>query len=487
MLIHRPSPKLGESWSGYLLRISSLNRMHGIAELAKISGTSANKILVTTPNQVMEKFGLYGPCDLVTSSTLPMQRNAKRWSHRRSLKSRLCVKCIEGPGNFYIRASWEREFQLDCPSHRIFLLDKCPKCKTRISNDRKYLDRCDCEYIYKNSKLEESTINLDNFLRFFELDRIYGMDAPTFDVNRALDNSVRLFCDRLLHKKAERIMVQNSEFMSLKEMQAAAQIFESWPANFLMFVDANMSTSFGEISDDLFAEPVRGLQIFAKIKIALKKHLDLNKKIVWQKWRDAQFLIFPDSYFENLEYLKTITKCSDAIVNYWIQSGWLKDVRYEQLEDGTTVIKVFRQKAKAIADIVRYANTAQEISSATGLSEDSIHTLAKAKFTDFVPLGPGEKNLRFVPRDFFDFARSAFTASKLIKNNNTSYVPISEIIVQLGTSMPHLVSAFVLDVICNRITLTKDSITSELLTQVSMPLEKFVEWRNKAILVYADT
>lgn len=487
MLIHRPSPKHGESWSGYLLRISSLNRMQGIAELAKISGSSANKILVATPNQVIKKFGLYWPCDLVSCSTLSMQRNAKRWPHRRSLKSRLCVKCIEGPGNFYIRASWEREFQLDCPSHRILLLDKCPKCKTRISNDRKFLDRCDCEYIYKNAILEESTIKLDNFLRFFELDRIYGIDAPTFDENRALDNSVRLFCDRLLHKKVERIKVQNSEFISLKEMRTIAQIFENWPVNFLVFVDDNLSSSFGNISDDLFAEPIRGLQIFAKIKIAIKKHLDLNKKIVWQKWRDAQFLIFPDSYFEDLEYLKKITKCSDSIVNYWIQSGWLKGVRHDQLEDGTTVIKVFRQKAKAIADIVKFAKTAQEISSATGLSEESIHTLAKAKFSDFVPLGPGKKNLRFFPRDFFDFARNAFSASKLVKNTNITYVPISEIIVQLGTSMPHLVSAFELDVLCNRITLTKDSITSELLTQVSMPLEKFVEWRNKAILVYADT
>src|SRR6266550_2072973 len=151
-LLARPKPEKGESFIGYLVRLTELNgydtpswilslseidymelqwtfsfvfgKTNGLDKLAHLTNNTFDELnaLVYSPaifsqgNNAQHEFNFYGAY---------LNRSIIRPHH-----PKICPRCLAEFG--YALQIWDCSVVTACPIHASMLLDRCPKCRCRI-------------------------------------------------------------------------------------------------------------------------------------------------------------------------------------------------------------------------------------------------------------------------------------------------------------------------------------------------------------------
>src|SRR2546423_725764 len=163
-LLVRPKPATGESFIGYLVRMTELNgydtpswilsladidymelqwtfafmfrKTKGLKTLAHLTNNTLddlNALVYSLPNSSQgnineHEFDFYGAF---------LNRSIIRPHH-----PKICPKCLAEFG--YCFRFWDCSLVTVCPIHECMLLDKCPKCRRQIRAIRKSISVCVC-------------------------------------------------------------------------------------------------------------------------------------------------------------------------------------------------------------------------------------------------------------------------------------------------------------------------------------------------------
>lgn len=283
---------------GYLLRLATLNRYDtpswilqlaeiksyvqsklsfafdsslNLSPLVKLTGVSHDKLaaLMYAPvNRSRKTVGDY----LVFESPVPQYMIRLRYP-------KICPECLRETG--YIRKLWELSPVTICPLHRCMLLDECPGCGERISWCRPQIDRCRCDFgwrEYKSLLVEDGELQVtrqiyllcaqplplspsgafrtSNPLRHLELKHL--LSALFFIASQfkgIVDTKGKYFAPSMRNAETHILLCK------------AWEVFESWPNNYFEFLNWRRT----QVAQARSASGL--LRDFAQYKSALYKQL----------------------------------------------------------------------------------------------------------------------------------------------------------------------------------------------------------------------
>ena len=147
-----PKPKPDESIRGYLLRLAELNGFKGIRIYKNKFGLlNFDYNFFIHADSVTELFNRLAPALFTTPEKLE-HALLSHWtwniyqSNRTYLQGlfnqhcRICPLCLN-EDNYY-RANWEFALTTYCEKHQCYLIDECTHCKSKITWQGGYLNKC---------------------------------------------------------------------------------------------------------------------------------------------------------------------------------------------------------------------------------------------------------------------------------------------------------------------------------------------------------
>jgi hypothetical protein len=283
---------------GYLLRLATLNRYDTpswILQLAEIKSYVQSKLsfafdsslnlspLVKLTGVGKDKLAalMYAPVNsprktvgdyLVFGSPVPLYMIRLRYP-------KICPECLGETG--YVRKLWELSPVTTCPLHRCMLLDECPSCGERIPWCRPHIDRCRCDFSWREYRTPQvrgsglqvtqqiyglcdqaipltpsDTLQTSNPLRHLELKHL--LSALFFVASQfkgTIDTKGKYFTSS----------TRNPETHIL--LRKAWEVFESWPNKYFEFLNWRRT----QVAKARSASGL--LRDFAEYKSALYKQL----------------------------------------------------------------------------------------------------------------------------------------------------------------------------------------------------------------------
>ncbi len=172
-----PSPCEGESFRGYLLRISDLNGYHSPNWLLRQLEIPVRPTLDPEYLHRLAKTLRQSP-DVLSELQIRMVPNQPNWyligdqpAHRCTVerqRSRYCPTCLSEYGVF--DAAWELKPVTSCPRHGNYLVDICDACSRPQTWNREHLHFCKCGHDLREQKSRAAPANtLALSARIFEL------------------------------------------------------------------------------------------------------------------------------------------------------------------------------------------------------------------------------------------------------------------------------------------------------------------------------
>ena len=178
-LVVTPRPKQGESYMGFILRTSEMNRYTTPTHILNYAGMSNNEVRSVRPP--LEKLAkLYGrDVEEFSSINYGKDKNTnydKVWKVQGVLvpsmylnikAAKICPECIIEKG--YIESYWDLKHAFVCPIHKRKAITVCPNCGKDLNWFRKGLMTCRCGQ--ELSKLRGEYVEDVNELAMFDLIR----------------------------------------------------------------------------------------------------------------------------------------------------------------------------------------------------------------------------------------------------------------------------------------------------------------------------
>lgn len=132
----RPVPKRDESRLGSFLRLVQVNHLPGLKQLAQLFDPTGKTLFA------LEHANRWD--DVVGNAKLHARPPGRQFPTRRSPYSRICVQCLAGDPNPFIRSYWDLPLSLVCQKHNSLLLDTCQHCGRPIDYLRREIAKCSC-------------------------------------------------------------------------------------------------------------------------------------------------------------------------------------------------------------------------------------------------------------------------------------------------------------------------------------------------------
>lgn len=499
MLIIRPQPIVGESWQGYLLRLAENNHLGGIVGLAKLLGLKQVKLMVANPGEILKLLKinnhLYEPEDQISS----IGKLHRLSMHGRSMRSRICPRCVECSENFHIPASWDQTFRLVCEKHQIRLMDKCLSCNQLISYGRKSLTHCDCGYAFGESHSRLINFSLDRFLSICELQDQYANPPLTFAKKTFEDTEAYLLCRRLLRLSGN---LSNEEvrnwryveaFATVDDMQLIAGWFEDWPRNINEFLKIYFPIPRHSMYEVLFGRQTRPGLTFQTVRSVVSSFLDRNKqsqrinlKSLYPKKNEVALSIAGNKEYVSLHFVIRTTGCRYENVKFWMEKGWLGDVKVLQISPNKIEYQVRQGAAQKAIQIIKSTSSREEVSLSLGLKSKAIRYIKEAGFLTGIQYCRSIKQFRLLPSEVFGLARSLLQMSspKILEENKRTY--FSSLITYLGEKKPHLLKSLLTEILNGRFTLHTLTDNALDLSELYLIRAELHAWRLTAKSQYAD-
>lgn len=318
-LVVRPKPEKGESFIGYLVRLTGLNgydtpswilslagidymelqwtfafalgKSKGLEKLARLTETSLSDLnaLVYSPSNASQgdsehEYDFYGA---------RLNRSIIR-PHC----PKICPKCLSESG--YCFRVWDCSFVTACPLHECLLLDSCPKCRRRIRCIRKSLSICPCGCDWR--EIDPQFLPADELGVSRRVYQLCGLLSKTpNEENESPLHSLGLrdfvvvltFIAGLFRtlawatgRPSKSIKLPNNDLHEL--YGRAYSVFENWPHNFLQFLSKQSNGQVRLNPDD------------GKLGTALKKEFGSLYEQLFQVLNGAQFDFMRESFAEFL-------------------------------------------------------------------------------------------------------------------------------------------------------------------------------------------
>ena len=173
-LLVKKNPYPGESWAGFLLRLSdangfpSLHWLVGYAEGGALQSTDASIAAMFRPPTQQRLTELF---DSATISLGSLRRPNSRVVGRlvnivwrdveipstqfRLGGAQICPHCVAESG--FLREEWDFASFTACPTHRVRLIDTCPACEAPLSWRRSRLAYCNCGHDLQLAKTTQAS------------------------------------------------------------------------------------------------------------------------------------------------------------------------------------------------------------------------------------------------------------------------------------------------------------------------------------------
>jgi hypothetical protein len=141
-LLRSPEPIEGESWPGYLLRLSNDNDLESLQWLTKLLGGGTSRLLAIAPDAPRADFA--SVVQSLNERREQPQPKLRLGHLGRSLRTRICVACLRSDKRPFLRSCWDSAFPGVCAIHGCALTESCDACGKAISVERRRVVRCDC-------------------------------------------------------------------------------------------------------------------------------------------------------------------------------------------------------------------------------------------------------------------------------------------------------------------------------------------------------
>lgn len=300
-LLVRPKPEEGESFIGYIVRLTELNgydtpswilslsdidymelqwnftfmfsRPDRLEEFAEITGNQVSDLtsLLYLPASSKDRVGIEGEYNFYGAF---LNRSIIR-PHC----PKVCPKCLKESG--YARRVWDCSLVTACPIHACMLIDTCPKCRRRLKCVRKRLSICSCGCDWR--EIDPQFLAADELAvsrRVYQLCGLLSKTAKEDKENQLHGLGLRDFVVILTFiggtfrniawatgRPSKSIKLGNKDLHQL--YGPAYSVFEKWPRNFHQFLgkqsngtirlnptdgklDTALSKEFGSFYEDLF-------------------------------------------------------------------------------------------------------------------------------------------------------------------------------------------------------------------------------------------
>lgn len=277
-LLRTPEPIPGESFRGYVLRLSEDNgcitpaTMYGYAGLHHLQIRLADppvEIIAALTAKPIERFSeiRYSIPDKV-EGTLSGHLILKPYLQIRHPK--ICVECVKELG--YIPALWDLMNIHACHIHRTKLITHCNSCTKKINWHRQGLLTCQCgKEITHSGETETSERKIDlikliasvvNLTALLDQDSITGMPFSRFSkmsLQTLLGLTIAFGSRKSVNKNNKNKRIANGLENSDLLLEAAANVLSEWPKNFLALFELNhqskinKSSTFWDLNKDIYS------------------------------------------------------------------------------------------------------------------------------------------------------------------------------------------------------------------------------------------
>jgi TniQ len=268
-LVVRAKPKDGESYLGFLLRLTELNSYVATAwirELAHIPVLTRVGMQIDRIARDLPSLARLVHCDVSDLHCLLYQPIRYNYdapvlgsSHPphvlRLRRSKLCPKCLQEEN--YCQKLWDYTAATACPIHHVLLIDECRICRRRITWTRKRVSVCRCGGDFREteaSKIAQKEVEVSalifKILRGSPNSHKLSNSNPLSNLDLGSVLGALFFV--AVHQKTGGQLIQSFTSLTVREahdaMQDAFRVFKDWPNNFHSFVGEQCSRKGGFVS-----------------------------------------------------------------------------------------------------------------------------------------------------------------------------------------------------------------------------------------------
>lgn len=252
-LLARPKPKSDESVFGYLQRIANANGYPDYKWILESLGLPKNlPFQECDVGPLAEKLGISETeivklCYWVKDSHPSKVQFRNATIQRRFINTkrpRVCVACLKGDA--YARAIWDIGLSTACPTHRMLLIDGCPKCRSPYSWNKGELCKChNCGYDVRLSNSKPATkeqILVQEIINKKLLQDIPNSESETLSLpiltplpaNELMSTILMIgaFQTRLFGRHWHLLCARLSVSKMTELTRRAAEVFNDWPESF---------------------------------------------------------------------------------------------------------------------------------------------------------------------------------------------------------------------------------------------------------------
>jgi TniQ len=320
-LLMRPKPEKGESFIGYLVRLTELNGYDTPSWILSLAGIDYMELqwnfsFVFGKSKRLEKLAqitnntpddlnslVYFPANSSQANINEHEYDFYGVSLNRSIirphQPKICPRCLAEFG--YCLRIWDCALVTACPTHECLLLDRCPKCRRQIRAIRKTVSLCVCGYDWR--EIAPKSVAEREMLVSRQINRLCNRrlrDERCAPSKNPLDTlNLRDFivaitfvarCCRNISwatgRSSKSIKLSNSH---LHELYAhACSVFDDWPINFFQFLKER---SRGRVR----LQPHDG-----KLDTALKREFGSVYECLYQNLEGSQFDFLREAFTQFL-------------------------------------------------------------------------------------------------------------------------------------------------------------------------------------------
>ena len=438
-LFMRPHPILGESWVGYLLRLSAANHFKSLSVIASVCQyASINQLIFDDPRKVLRRLGIQ-----VTDTsgwvpyTVPRARTARKALLKKSVqqwKSRVCHLCLskdkEQP---YVRSHWDWSMQIYCPTHNVRLLEQCQSCNTPIDLRRNQVKHCDCGADFSQHESPGSEGEAKSIARLLpEID--LSRSGMTFEREPEIHEVAVRLCQWLAlrpdtdGKRPKRKSMKNVRLSPI-ELDRLQEMVTDWPKSLAASIAPEVDL------DSLSSRTALGERLFRK-QFGLFEIVTAEIQTNYQSKNSAteSHLQSRRQYFlghrSNIETLEQLTGYSTRLIRRQIATGAIVPglLKYGDLLDPER-IEIDAHAIELVSDL--YAETLGLDSAAAkaGCSVSAIRGLVQMNVipSQSICIDPVQLSLRRIhPADLQEIANDLFSRAKYKEDLTTNAVMFSD-------------------------------------------------------------
>lgn len=450
-ILNSPAGIPGESWPGYLLRLSEANGFSGINSIAKILKITNYQLIVSAPASVL--LSLNVRCPLLTGRNFPAappgSGRIKLGTFGRSIYARVCSKCLKSDLIPYSRSEWDLALQVDCSIHQYVLIDECPQCCSQLNYLRPSIVSCKCGYDLRLCRTKPS-INLYSTIRkTFALCEISEPESTTFSASSSQECDALAVILRLVAQALPRPapgrhtskIPSSQAFIRAKDLDSLVEWFHDWPNGFIQQVTHSKLVEGKSGAVKLNANTLMA-SIFPQIHEALidadarwrrsprpgKKTVDRNRLI------QKELLGVKD--------MMTLTGRHHNDVIVWLRTGLLGPTVKRNDKSGREVLKVPANQVTWLISLIQQTTTFNDSAQTVGVDPLVLRTLARLGKLPSLRLGKADFTARIRFSDVYEIASKFRSMAALSRLNGQRSLDFSSATLKILRQRRGLISKF---------------------------------------------